>query len=74
MTQFIDTNPETGTAYVMCVSNRGTSFLASSVLKENIVNICIKKTFGTLVVLCKSLQNTFQSYINQTIVATDKLK
>ena len=43
MTQFIDKNSETGTAYVMWVSNRGTSFLASSVLKENIVNICIKK-------------------------------
>ena len=29
--QSIHKNPETGTAYVMWVSNRGTSFLASSV-------------------------------------------
>ena len=32
-----------------------------------------KTTFGTLVVLCKSLHNTFQSHINQMIVATAKL-
>ena len=33
-----------------------------NIWKKNIVNICIKKTtFETLV--CKSLQNTFQSHI-----------